>query len=231
MKTSSMITTMLVTLVLMASFSTSQAQDNAVCKVLLKEIAGSYSGDCSNGLAQGKGTARGRDVYSGSFDQGLPDGKGVYTDSAGNSYKGYWKNGLKHGRGKLTSKTDGKKTTLTGYWANGTYAGEFDPEEEYRITNRIGIDDVTIRKVDDLEDAVDLVFIRADKKAIPRDLSIDISSGNQAPQSLKVVLMNYNRPFRSMVRFTVPVGNMRKDCSLGFMILQPGHYEVVIINR
>ena len=228
MKTSPIL---VIIIMLMTSLSAARAQDTATCKVLLKEIAGSYSGKCANGLAQGKGTARGRDTYTGSFSEGLPDGKGVYTDSAGSVYKGYWKKGLKHGSGKFTTKTNGKKSTLTGYWSNGDYAGEFNPDEEYRITSRIGLDEVTIRKIDDNENAIDLVFFRADKREIPRDLSIDISSGNQVPQSLKVVLMNYNLPFRSMIRFTVPVGIIRKDCNLGLMVLKPGHYEVTIINK
>ena len=44
------------------------------CKVLMKEISGSYSGECKKGLADGKGEAKGVDRYIGAFKKGLPDG-------------------------------------------------------------------------------------------------------------------------------------------------------------
>lgn len=57
--------------------SGTSAQAN--CKVNDPDIAQSYVGDCVNGLAHGKGTAKGRDTYVGEFKNGLPDGQGTYT--------------------------------------------------------------------------------------------------------------------------------------------------------
>ena len=53
------------------------AQTN--CKVLDSDIAGSYVGGCKDGLADGKGEARGRDSYVGEFKAGLPHGQGTYV--------------------------------------------------------------------------------------------------------------------------------------------------------
>lgn len=54
-----------------------QAQTN--CKVLDSDISGSYVGGCKDGLADGKGEARGRDSYVGEFKAGLPHGQGTYV--------------------------------------------------------------------------------------------------------------------------------------------------------
>ena len=50
----------------------------ANCVVKDADIAGSYSGDCKNGLANGQGKASGRDVYEGGFRDGMKEGKGIY---------------------------------------------------------------------------------------------------------------------------------------------------------
>ena len=63
------------------------------CKVLKTEISASYHGDCKNGLAQGKGIAKGLDSYEGEFIKGLPDGTGTYIWANGDNYKGNWKKG------------------------------------------------------------------------------------------------------------------------------------------
>ncbi|GAB1394994.1 hypothetical protein MASR1M60_31580 [Rhodocyclaceae bacterium] len=49
------------------------------CKVADQDIAASYKGGCKDGLADGKGEARGRDSYVGEFKAGLPHGQGTYV--------------------------------------------------------------------------------------------------------------------------------------------------------
>ena len=56
----------LITIVLFLS-SNLLAQQDGSCKVLLPEIAGTYDGQCKDGLANGKGTSKGEDEYSGTF--------------------------------------------------------------------------------------------------------------------------------------------------------------------
>jgi hypothetical protein len=90
------------------------------CKVLKPEISGSYTGDCKNGMAQGKGVAQGKDQYEGAFDKGLPSGKGTYKWADGTYYEGHWENGVRDGSGKMVYKD----STVTGFWKNDVYVGK-----------------------------------------------------------------------------------------------------------
>ena len=69
----------------MSSFGISQ---NAVgdCKILSKYFAYGYRGECKNGLASGKGEAKGKYWYIGEFKEGLPNGKGVIKYDANGIY-------------------------------------------------------------------------------------------------------------------------------------------------
>lgn len=93
-----------------------QAQSN--CKVLDSDIAGSYTGGCKDGLAHGKGTAKGKDSYEGEFIAGWPHGKGTYKWSGGNNYTGDWQQGQHHGTG-------------TKKWAaGGVYTGKWEKHKQ-----------------------------------------------------------------------------------------------------
>lgn len=93
------------------------------CKVLKPELAGSYNGKCKEGLANGKGSAIGTDRYDGQFLNGLPDGRGTYIWSSGESYKGYWRVGKRNGEGEYTFLYEGKDSTIAGIWENDQYKG------------------------------------------------------------------------------------------------------------
>jgi hypothetical protein len=56
------------------------------CRVAKASISGSYTGDCKNGLAHGKGIAQGIDRYEGEFTKGLPSGTGIYRWADGVYY-------------------------------------------------------------------------------------------------------------------------------------------------
>lgn len=105
--------------------------------VLKKELAGKYDGEQKKGLAQGKGTASGKDSYTGEFKAGLPDGVGVYTDSLGNVYKGAFKYGLKEGKGEFTPKSSTGEKVMTGYWMDDKYMGK-DRVDPYEIMSKVG---------------------------------------------------------------------------------------------
>ncbi len=69
------------------------------CKVNDVDINQEYRGECRNGLAHGKGRAKGRDVYFGEFKDGNTHGRGTYTWATGDSYEGDWVNGQRvHGK-------------------------------------------------------------------------------------------------------------------------------------
>ena len=113
---------------ILISGSTTFSQQRDSCKVLMKEISGFYKGKCKNGLANGKGTAKGDDTYIGNFKDGLPDGRGKYTYQNGNTYYGFWKNGLKHGQGRYKYFANGKEVVQKGFWKDGNYVGKTDPD-------------------------------------------------------------------------------------------------------
>jgi hypothetical protein len=71
----------------------------AGCKVVDPELQGFYEGGCRNGLAHGKGYARGTAEYEGGFRKGLKHGKGVKTWPWGDRYEGEFVADRKHGKG------------------------------------------------------------------------------------------------------------------------------------
>ncbi|MFZ4549032.1 MAG: hypothetical protein ACOYN4_16405, partial [Bacteroidales bacterium] len=122
------------------------------CKVLLEKISGSYSGNCQNGLASGKGKSVGEDTYTGFFKDGLPDGKGKYVFKNGDSFQGNWKKGIKDGKGTFEYTLNGKKQTLNGYWKNDEYAGTTETGKSYNVTSVSGIPDYKINKKESLSE-------------------------------------------------------------------------------
>src|SRR5438067_5493981 len=81
------------------------------CQVLDPELQGSYSGPCVNGLAEGKGVARGSAEYEGEFKAGRKHGRGVKSWPSGDRYEGEFANDEKQGHGTYT-------------WGRGPWAGE-----------------------------------------------------------------------------------------------------------
>jgi hypothetical protein len=201
------------------------------CKVLVKEISGTYIGGCVNGLAHGKGTATGEDVYTGEFKNGLPDGKGKYTYKGGNIFSGNWIMGVKSGPGKFTYSAGGKTITLKGYWVNGEYVGTSSPDELYRVTNHSGIENYEIKKTDGKEVKVTITFIRLMQKYVPPDLKITNSTGLLSQDFNKFSIYDYFCPSTFNIYFTVKnnAGDARQ-CFFFFDILQPGSYEVTITD-
>jgi hypothetical protein len=211
-------------------FSYSQ-ESGTVCKVLLKEISGSYKGGCRDGLANGKGTATGEDSYTGNFLNGLPEGKGVYKYKNGNMFSGYWKNGLKNGKGEFKSLVNGNATVIKGYWKEGDYAGTSEPDEEYRITRITGIENYTITNAKGDKNFIEISFEKVNKKYVPRDLEVSLSSGYKIEQNKKIIIQNYNFPVNCDLHFTIPVTGGARQCNLAFTIDKPGKIEVFISNN
>ena len=94
------------------------------CRVLDLELQGGYTGDCVNGLAEGRGTATGTAEYRGEFKAGRKHGRGVETWPNGDRYEGDFVEGRKEGKGKYT-------------WGTGPAEGEIY-EGEYLNDMRHG---------------------------------------------------------------------------------------------
>jgi hypothetical protein len=108
------------------------AQDQ--CEVKLKEISGTYTGECSNGKAHGAGKANGIDEYQGQFKNGYPEGKGMYTWKDGHYFIGYFKKGRKEGKGDMYYESSkGEDSVVSGFWKKDEYAGLY--ESPFEMTN------------------------------------------------------------------------------------------------
>jgi hypothetical protein len=207
------------------------SQENGTsCKVLLKEISGTYKGDCINGLADGKGTATGEDQYVGSFKNGLPEGKGVYTYKNGSIYTGNFKNGLKDGKGKFKQQVNGQPLIITGYWQGGDYVGVNMPDEEYRINRQTGIGSYSIKRTDNNENSVVISFEKSFTKYIPNDLSFELTGGYKIEQNKSIVALGYVCPVQFSMHYTIKIGLSIRECFFTFTVLKPGKYEVLISN-
>lgn len=123
------------TIILFSSFSIPtqlMAQD---CKVLDANLTGTYTGECKNGKAEGKGKAVGLHTYEGEFKAGLPEGLGTYTDGLGNSFKGTFKKGKREGQGVANIKTEkGIDSVITGFWKKDNYIGLY--EAPYKVISK-----------------------------------------------------------------------------------------------
>jgi len=94
------------------------------CKVELKNLSGTYVGECKNGFADGKGEAIGAQRYVGIFKYGLPNGKGIYYYNKTTYYTGNFQDGLKEGKGETHYLRDGMPDSIVkGYWSGDEYRG------------------------------------------------------------------------------------------------------------
>lgn len=210
----------------------SYAQNTDSCKVMLPEISSAYKGECKNGLAHGEGTAQGKDTYIGMFKRGLPDGEGKYIYADGSTFTGSFSNGLKNGKGIYRMMSDGKIYAQEGFWEQGEFVGIKDTPDKYKITNTIGIDNVTINKGKGVQNEIRIQIYGGMKRVIPDDISILRSTGELQQEGRDFIIYKYVCPFTCSIFYSINtrLGLLRK-CYLDFEITEPGSYDVIITNQ
>lgn len=206
------------------------------CKVLKKEIQGEYQGRCKNGLAHGKGVAKGIDMYEGKFKEGLPNGKGTYTFQDGSYYIGKFENGLQEGKGKYFYKVNGVDSVKAGVWENGNYIGEkaIDP---YKVKLNRGVDRYNFYRLGDGNGAntnrVTIKFIQngADNTQIS-DIRFQTDSGNRISFNRTEGFENIIFPFYCKLSYETPnkFKTMRHTVTFEFIINKPGDWELTLNN-
>jgi hypothetical protein len=89
---------------LVLALATSAAAHDCRVRDVAGLLRGSYEGDCDKQeVAHGQGEAKGADSYVGTFVNGWPEGKGVYTWENGARLRGSFKHGKADGPGVYVS--------------------------------------------------------------------------------------------------------------------------------
>ena len=146
------------------------------CKVLLNNISASYSGKCKKGFAHGRGIAKGKDTYDGSFKNGLPDGKGTYTWSTGEEYTGEWDEGKRDGVGIYFYWEDDVKLAQEGMWADDNYVGPVP--EKPKVSASVGIERYSFQRQGDGYQVKVTTYINGTANVDLEDLIFHGSSGS-----------------------------------------------------
>lgn len=199
------------------------------CKVLVPGLAGNYSGDCKNGLADGTGEALGEDFYKGEFVKGYPEGQGIYMWKSGAKYTGEWKKGMRHGKGRYEFTYHDKDSILIGEWKNDKYMDMKTPPP-YIIEYRSGIGRVTCFREGD-RPYVKYRFLRAGGETSSLNgLEMQSSSGTEKifPEFTGYEQVEF--PFRGKLTFTAPNAwySAMINYELRLTINQPGAWIVTI---
>lgn len=117
------------------------------CKVESTDLIGSYKGECKNGLANGKGEAKGIHYYKGSFKDGKPNGDGIlyYGDTL--FYDGNFQDGIKEGKGEMHYLRKNKEdSVIKGYWSGDEYRGSKYTTYSFTTTETFDNIDITPSK-------------------------------------------------------------------------------------
>jgi hypothetical protein len=206
------------------------------CKVLAKGIEKSYTGKCKNGLAHGKGIAKGKNTYVGMFKKGLPNGKGTVTYANGNYFKGSFKNGQLNGKGKFVFKINGADSVRIGYWEKNKYVGK-KKIPEYKVKWNRGIDRYSFMKIgESYSSAYNKVKIKfmqnGSFNTSISDIRLDGTSGNRIETPNYIGFENITFPFTCKLNYKTlnKLKTMTFDASFEFTINKPGEWDLILNN-
>jgi hypothetical protein len=201
------------------------------CKVLMENIQSSYDGECKNHLANGKGTARGLDTYTGSFKKGYPNGKGIYKWSTGEYYDGEWVMGKRHGIGEYHNIHEGHEVVQSGIWKDDRYLGPKPIAPVIRINQNVS--DVKISKTGEGDEVILKIMMAGNVNTSVTDLSINVNSGNEFRYGSYMGYKSIVFPFICKVNYTTfnKLRTMQIPCVLEFEIIEPGRWEVKLENN
>ena len=212
---------------IMATSLTLPAQ-NTDCKVYKPELVGSYQGGCKNGLAQGKGVARGTDSYEGEFSKGLPDGKGTYRWAEGIYYQGEFRNGLREGKGSMVYPD----SVITGYWKKDRYVGRKKPQE-YSIVTSLSVSRYSITKSVAKIPAVKIRIMQGGVDNISiEDFSMVYDSGGEYRSGNYYGIENVSFPLSVKIKYRSwnQLMTSQYNVIFEFVIYEPGSWDVMIYN-
>ena len=222
--------TVIIALIAISPFCSTLLVAQSECNVLLPGLAGTYSGECKKGLADGEGEAIGTDIYRGSFRKGLPDGEGTYTWATGEVYRGQWKKGMRDGEGTFTFSINERDSVQAGYWKEDHYLGE-ELIAPYKVNYRLGVPRTSFFNQGGSGSFVSFKFSRAGSFSYYIDgLMMQGSSGNESVVTAFTGFQNVSFPFEGKIQFQAPnlLNTVINNYELRFTINQPGEWVVTI---
>jgi hypothetical protein len=201
------------------------------CKVLKPEISGKYTGDCKNGLADGKGVAEGKDKYEGKFKKGFPNGHGIYTWSTGEVYIGSWNEGKKHGDGKFTFKSNGVDSTTIGIWKDDVFLRK-RIVSPYTIFRANGIKRNNVERYSDGDKVTLTIMKDGSNNSTVRGLTFFCTSGMTYSVGPKLGYENVIFPCNVKVIYTTSnsFNTASIECSFEIEIKTPGIWDIKLEN-
>ena len=197
------------------------------CEVVKEGINDIYKGECKKGVAHGDGVSEGSlGKYEGSFKKGFPHGQGKLTYSEGVYYEGEWKFGDRDGEGKMIFSPD---SIQDGYWEDDLFIGKY--KYPYKITSTYGPIRVSLKKMSDSGERVDIVFMRNGQRTMSDVTSLNCqgdSGSYQEGQFLGYTGVTF--PFIGKVDGTVNnvLRTAQNLITLKYEIYEPGIWQVVI---
>jgi len=220
-----------VTIIFFSLFLNYQLFAQSECKVLLKDLQGTYTGDCKKGLAHGEGTAKGKDTYSGEWKKGLPNGHGKYTWATGETYEGEWSKGMKNGYGVYQFKYKNKDTLVEGIWKNDIYQGK--EIKSPTIKQQYNIDKYQINNVNAFQNRVLFDFWQNGSRNVTiEDLKLIATNGTLTKSGQLNGFDNIIFPVTITIRYTSynKLHTSKFNAVFEIMIYEPGDYVVKLFN-
>lgn len=230
-------------------FSSVYSQD---CRVLVKDIAEKYVGECKKGLADGTGLAEGSSVkYEGEFKKGYPHGEGTLTFENGRFFRGEWRNGDIFGYGELIGP-DGE--TKAGYFKGTIENFRFMGDDKtslqgYRVleTERLENATYTFVNADPSGNSVTIKIFENNIRQITNFEILEITSGivqlvTNVGGRLNAEIERVNFPITLGLRYILPYGtqdttlaggvnNLNSPRRIEFTIMEPGNWTISITHR
>ncbi|MCX6239139.1 MAG: hypothetical protein NTY07_16520 [Bacteroidia bacterium] len=201
------------------------------CKVLKPEISGKYTGDCKNGVADGKGVAEGKDKYEGKFKKGLPNGQGIYTWSTGEVYKGSWHEGKKQGDGKLTFKSNGIDSTTIGIWKDDVFDRK-RVENPYSVYRSNGIKRYNVERFSDGDKVTLTIMKNGNNNSTVRGLTFFCTSGMTYSVGSKLGYESVIFPCNVKIIYSTSnaLNTASIECAFEIEIKTPGIWDIQLDN-
>jgi hypothetical protein len=201
------------------------------CKVLVPEISGTYSGDCKNGLAHGKGVASGKDRYEGQFNRGLPHGRGTYEWKEGQVYKGEFSKGFRDGEGEMIYHTLRGDSTVRGYWRENNYLGEKNIPP-YDIIRKDDLLSVNFRKIGEDNTVIIKFMMKGQINRKVGGMQMTFTSGSQFVSGAYQGLQSVRYPLDLKITYTTsnPISRSSFDVVFECTINEPGKWEITLNN-